>query len=98
MIYKFIYFEHIGFADILSCDYFLIDGEEYRIFQEKCDFYSMYRGVRLSFYIEGKFFRRYNSEEVGMRIMLNEVTELPIIIEKTKIKWQEVRKILPMPG
>lgn len=92
MIHKFTYFEHIGFADIASQYYYLIDGEEYVIFRENLDSYTMYRGSyyieeRTSYYIEGKFFRRYNSDLVEMRIMLHETKELPVIMEKTEIKW-----------
>ena len=90
MSYRFIYFEHIGFADIASPDYLLIDGEEYSIRWE-ADEYFEYRGRARKFpYIHGNFFGRYNSEHIGMRIQLNETRELNAIIEMTQIKWYTI--------
>ena len=90
MSYRFIYFEHMGFADIASPDYLLIDGEEYSIRWE-ADEYFEYRGRARKFpYIHGNFFRRYNSEHIGMRIQLNETRELNAIIEMTQIKWYTI--------
>jgi hypothetical protein len=90
IIYKFTYYEHLGFADIASRDYYLIDGEEYVIFRAPSDYHSMYRGTRIFCYIRGNFFSRYNSEIVDMGIQLDEIKELTPIIEKTEIKWQSV--------
>lgn len=90
--YKFTYFEHIGFADIASRDYLMIDDEEYLLKLEKDEYYG-YRGrVRIFPYLHGKFFRRYNSELVEMKIQLRE-EEFNSIIEKTKIEWDTVKSV-----
>ena len=91
MIHRFIYFEHMGFADIASCDYLLIDGEEYSIRWEK-DEYFEYRGDGRNIpYIRGIFFRLYNSDHEEMRIELGERKELDAIMEMTQqIKWHKL--------
>ena len=80
----------MGFADIASPDYLLIDGEEYSIRWETHEYFE-YRGRARKFpYIHGNFFRRYNSEHIGMIIQLNEKRELNAIIEMTQIKWYTI--------
>lgn len=91
MTYRFTYFEHIGFADIASPDYLLMDGEEYLIYYE-IDEYLGYRGSPRKFpYIHGNFFRRYNSDHEEMRIELSEKRkDIERILEKTEIRWKRL--------